>query len=88
MAVGPVGGIIKGHTLALPFNRTGLNMLPDEDHIKAMFMPRGSRVIGGSPMATRMLRTSGKGEICIISLIEKECMDSVWKSSLVTGKRP
>ena len=43
-------------TDVLPGNKTGLNVLPEGDHIKAMFVPKGSRALGGRLIAAGGVR--------------------------------
>jgi len=49
--------------------RTGLRVLPEGDHMKVMFAPKGSRASGGNPRRAGALGTIGNGGTCIGSFI-------------------
>lgn len=50
-------------TVVLLGNRTGLNVLPEGDHIKATFAPKGSGALGGRLIAAGALGTTGSTPI-------------------------
>ena len=45
--------------MVLPCNKTGLKVLPEGDHMKATFAPKGSGASGGRLIAAGALRTTG-----------------------------
>ena len=63
LGVGPV--VDKGNviTIVLPCKRTGLRVLPEGDHINAMFVPNGSGVLCGIPRLAGRLGIVGRGGI-------------------------
>ena len=63
LGVGPVVGKGNGITVVLPCKRTGLRVLPEGDHINAIFVPYGSRVLCGIPRLAGRLGIAGRGGI-------------------------
>lgn len=49
LGTGVDGGKEYGKTVVFPGIRTGLKVLPVGDHMKAIFVPKGSGASGGSP---------------------------------------
>ena len=49
LGVGSAEGKGYGIIIVFPCKRTGLRVLPEGDHMKAIFAPQGSGVLGGSP---------------------------------------
>ena len=72
LRVGPEGGIWYGKIVAFPCNRPGLKVFPEGDHMKAIFVPKGSRVPGGKFEAAALVPT-----IFMINLKQMPAQSSV-----------
>ena len=58
-------------TVVLPCSMTGIKVLPEGDHIKANFAPKGSGASGDRPMTTGAPGTRGRGGIPLVSTAGK-----------------
>ena len=62
LGVGPEGGIWNGKTMAFPCSSMGLKVFPEGDHMKAIFMPKGSGAPAGKFKGAGTLGITGIGE--------------------------
>ena len=62
LRVGPEGGIWNGKTMAFPCSSMGLKVFPEGDHMKAIFMPKGSGAPAGKFKGAGTLGITGIGE--------------------------
>ena len=63
LGVGPMVDKGNGITVVLPCKRTRLRVLPEGDHINAMFAPNGSGVLCGIPRLAGRLGIAGRGGV-------------------------